>query len=211
MTSSADGNARDAASDRPQQPDHSEDVAANDQPPLERELKFAAVEHDSLRDRLLEMEAERMVASSLEDNFLFDRDDELRGQGCVLRLRIEPRGAWLTYKGPAEFEGRTKVRVEHETSVGDGDATRHLLESIGYRAVRSYQKRRELWRVGGVTVALDHTPIGDFAEFEGEAAEALAKRFGFDPGAAERRSYLRLYEDYLREHPEAPRNMTFDS
>jgi adenylate cyclase class 2 len=181
------------------------------QPTMERELKFSAVEHDSLRDRLLELEAERVVSSSLEENFLFDRDQELHRQGCILRLRVEPRGAWLTYKGPAEFEGRTKVRVEHETSVGDGDSTRNLLEAIGYSVVRSYQKRRETWRVGGVIVALDHTPIGDFAEFEGEAAEALAKRFGFDPTTAERRSYLRLYEDYLREHPEAPRNMTFES
>jgi hypothetical protein len=63
--------------------------------------------------------------------------------------------------------------------------------------------------VGGVTVALDRTPIGEFAEFEGEAAEALAKRFGFDPDKAERRSYLRLYNDYLKEHPDAPPDMTF--
>jgi adenylate cyclase class 2 len=188
-----------------------ETQAPDTQPPVERELKFAEVEHDSLRDRLIDLEAERVVPSSLEENFLFDRGQELLEQGCVLRLRMEPRGAWLTYKGPAEFEGRTKVRVEHEISVGDGDTTRSLLEAIGFQQARSYQKRREIWRVGGVTVALDHTPIGDFAEFEGEAAEALAKRFGFDPETAERRSYLRLYEDYLREHPEAPRNMTFES
>lgn len=183
----------------------------DEQPPVERELKFAAVEHDTLRDRLIDLEAERVLPSSLEENLLFDRRSELQKHGCVLRLRTEPRGAWLTFKGPAEFEGRTKVRVEHQTSVGDGAALRNLLEAIGYQVVRSYQKKREVWQVGGVTVALDHTPIGDFAEFEGEAAEALARRFGFDPEKAERRSYLRLYEDFLRANPAAPRNMTFES
>ena len=68
---------------------------------------------------------------------------------------------------------------------------------------------REEWLVGGVTIALDHTPIGDFAEFEGDRAEVVAKRCGFDPDKAERRSYLRLYEDYLKHHPDAPPEMTF--
>ncbi len=75
--------------------------------------------------------------------------------------------------------------------------------------VRRYQKVREEWQLGGVTIALDHTPIGDFAEFEGERAEVVAKRCGFDPDKAERRSYLRLYEDYLKEHPDAPPEMVF--
>lgn len=176
---------------------------------VERELKFAEVEHDRLRDRLLDMEAERMWNSVLEENWVFDRDGELEKQECVLRLRRDPRGAWLTYKGPAEYEGQTKVRSEHETEISDPDAARLILESLGYEVTRRYEKRRELWRVGGVTVALDRTPIGEFAEFEGEAAEALAKRFGFDPAKAERRTYLRLYSDYLKEHPDAPPDMTF--
>lgn len=176
---------------------------------IERELKFAAVQHDKLRDRLIELEAERVWTSALEENWVFDRAGTLEKKGCVLRLRRDPRGAWLTYKGPATFEGRTKVRVEHETEVSDPDEMRNLLESLGYRVSRRYEKRRELWQVGGVTVALDRTPIGDFAEFEGDAAEALAKRFGFDLEKAERRNYLRLYQDYLRDHPDAPADMTF--
>lgn len=176
---------------------------------VERELKFAGVEHDRLRDRLLEMEAERMWTSALEENWVFDRADELRELGCVLRLRRDPRGAWLTYKGPAEFEGHTKVRSELETELSEPENMRQILEALGYEVSRRYEKRRELWRVGGVTVALDRTPIGEFVEFEGDAAEALAKRFGFDPNQAERRSYLRLYNDYLAEHPDAPPDMTF--
>ena len=68
---------------------------------------------------------------------------------------------------------------------------------------------RETWRVGGVLISLDHTPIGDFAEFEGEGAEKLARRCDLDPDTAERRSYLRLYADHLVAHPEAPGDMVF--
>ncbi len=58
-------------------------------------------------------------------------------------------------------------------------------------------------------IALDHTPIGDFAEFEGDGAEKVAKRCKFDPETAERRNYLQIYQDYRAEHPEAPADMIF--
>ena len=176
---------------------------------LERELKFAGVELDTLRDRLIDMEAERQWASALEENWIFDRGGELLADDRYLRLRKDTRGAQLTFKGPTRFEGHLKVRVEHETTVGDVDEMRSILEALGYRLTRHYQKKREQWRLGGVTISLDHTPIGDFAEFEGEAAEPLAKRCGFDPATAERRTYLRLYEDHLAEHPDAPPDMVF--
>jgi len=176
---------------------------------IEREVKFAGVELDRLRDRLLEMSAERVTASGFEENWILDRDGELEEAGHLLRLRQDGQGAWLTFKGRPEFEGRVKVRNEQETQVGDADTARALLEGLGYEVVRRYQKMRESWRLGGVTIALDHTPIGDFAEFEGDAADRVAKRCGFDSGEAERRSYLRLYDDYRKEHPEAAPDMVF--
>lgn len=183
---------------------------ANNQDHIERELKFASVELDRLRQRLIEMEAERVQPSTFEDNWIFDRDGELEQQGRLLRLRNDNRGARITFKGKTEFEGHTKVRVEHETLISEPESMRRLLEELGYQAVRRYQKMREEWQLGGVTVALDHTPIGDFAEFEGSSAEPLAKRCGFDPEQAERRSYLRLYGDYRKDHPEAPVDMVFE-
>jgi adenylate cyclase class 2 len=176
---------------------------------LERELKFAGVELESLRERLTELEAERLRASTLEDNLLFDRDGELRGSGAILRLRKDGHGSRLTFKGPLRLEGTVRVREEREIDVGDAETTRSLLEAMGYGVTRRYQKVREEWQLGGVTIALDHTPIGDFAEFEGEGAESVARRCGLDVSRAERRSYLRLYDDYLEEHPQASADMLF--
>jgi adenylate cyclase, class 2 len=175
----------------------------------ERELKFRDVELDPLRQRLVELAAERSGPGSFEENWIFDRKGALQKEGKVLRLRKDTNGASLTLKGPSEFEGRIKVREEHETEIGDADTARALLEGLGYQMVKRYQKVREEWRLGSVTIALDHTPIGDFAEFEGEAAERVARRCGFEPEEAERRSYLRLYDDHRRDNPEAPEDMLF--
>ena len=178
-------------------------------PSVERELKFAGVDLERLRERLTELEAERIRPAAFEDNLVLDRQGELQKAGCLLRVRSDGHRARLTFKGPPSFEGRTKLRLEHEAEFDDLGELTAILESIGFEVARRYQKYREEWRLGGVAVALDHTPIGDFAEFEGEGAEKLARRCGFDPGSAERRTYLRLYDDFVKEHPEAPAEMVF--
>lgn len=176
---------------------------------LEKEIKFPGVELDRLRERLIELEAERVGPSAFEDNWILDRNNELMSSGRILRLRTDSGRARLTLKGPMRLEGNLKVRQEYEVQIENADAARSLLEGLGFEVVRRYQKMREEWQLGGVTIALDHTPIGDFAEFEGDRAEVVAKRCGFDAEKGERRSYLRLYEDYLKEHPDAPPEMVF--
>ncbi|HEX6901777.1 MAG TPA: class IV adenylate cyclase [Thermoanaerobaculia bacterium] len=175
----------------------------------EREIKFPRVELEKLRERLIELEAERAGPGAFEDNWILDRGDELLSTGRILRLRTDGGRARLTFKGPMSLEGNVKVREEREVGIENAEEAMALLENLGYSVVRRYQKVREEWHLGGVTIALDHTPIGDFAEFEGDGAETVAKRCGFDPQKAERRSYLRLYQDYLKEHPDSPPEMVF--
>jgi adenylate cyclase class 2 len=165
---------------------------------LERELKFPGVELERLKERLKELEAERAGPAAFEDNLIFDRDGELAAAGKILRLRSVGGRNWVTCKGPMHLEGPVKVRAEHEIAVEGAEEARALFEDLGYRVVTRYQKVREEWLLGGVTIALDHTPIGDFAEFEGEGAETVARRCG-----------LRLYAEHRKDHPEAPPEMTF--
>lgn len=176
---------------------------------IERELKFADVDHHDLRERLISAEAELQGPRRLEDNWVFDRGDELRETGTLLRLRVDRSGSWITHKGPASYEGSVKVRSETETLVNDVDSMRSILDSLGYRQIYRYQKYREEWHLGSIIISLDHTPIGDFVEFEGEGCETVARKFQLDPEKAERRNYLRLYGDYRCEHPDAPEDMIF--
>ncbi|MCM2270848.1 MAG: class IV adenylate cyclase [Thermoanaerobaculia bacterium] len=177
---------------------------------VERELKFAGVDLDTLRSRLLEVEAERLGPAIFEENWLIDRDGELGDRASILRVRAEEgRGAVVTFKGPAAFDGPTKVRAELEMRVESAEKALEIFAALGYRAERRYQKMREEWRLGTETICLDHTPIGDFVEFEGDRAEAVAKRCGFDPEKALRKSYLMLYAEHLAAHPAAPFDMVF--
>lgn len=175
----------------------------------ERELKFANADHGELRERLLALEAENQGSPALEDNWVLERADQPLAEGHLLRLRVDRRGALLTLKGPYTFEGRVKVRDETTIGVSDVDQALALLAKLGFEPANRYQKYREEWRLGSVVIALEHTPIGDFVEFEGEGCERVAKRCGLDPSVAERRNYLRLYRDYLADHPEASPDMVF--
>ena len=183
-------------------------MAASDEG-VERELKFACDDLEAVRERLAELDAERQAAAAFEDNLLFDRNGELEKAGSILRLRSDRHGARLTFKGPPRFEEGVKLRDEREISVSDAAEAQTLLEMLGYATVQRYQKMREEWQLGSVVAALDHTPIGDFVEFEGSSAAQVAKRCGFEIEAAEQRSYIHIYADHLREHPEAPPQMVF--
>jgi predicted adenylyl cyclase CyaB len=177
----------------------------------ERELKFSGVELPQLRERLLELQAERAAPPAFEDNWIFDRGKgELAKEGAVLRLRIDGHGAQLTLKGPAKWEETTKVRSELETRLDSAEVMQEILQRLGFRVRRRYQKMREEWRLGAVVICLDHTPIGDFAEFEGQGADKLAKRCGLAPEEAEPRTYLELYEEHLKANPESPPDMVFE-
>jgi len=188
--------------DEPERATHSAEI-------FERELKFPCDNLEGMRERLLTFEAERLAAGGAEENVIYDRKDRLQKRGEVLRLRRDRKGWWLTFKGAATFEDGVKVRLERQTEVENGDELHAILLGLGYEVVKRYEKKREEWRLGGVMVALDHTPIGDFVEFEGSGAAKVARRCEFDVEQAETRTYLELYEDYRRQHPEAPPNMVF--
>ncbi|MFQ5525275.1 MAG: class IV adenylate cyclase [Thermoanaerobaculia bacterium] len=177
--------------------------------PEERELKFRCEDLSELRERLVEAEAERVSASAKEENWVLDRAGELRREGRLLRVRSQPGGATFTFKGPARFEDGTKIRTEREVGVDDHEVVLAILRALGYQICRRYEKYRETWLLGGVAVCLDHTPIGDFVEFEGAQAGRVAKRFRFPVADAERRNYLELYEEHRALNPEAPEDMVF--
>jgi predicted adenylyl cyclase CyaB len=183
-----------------------------DGPPLEREIKVPVGDLEAMRQRLAGLGAAMAHPAGLERNWVLDRG-ELLESGRLLRLREDRRGARLTYKGPARYEGdagAVKVREEREVAVEDGAGMLALLLALGYRVVNRYEKRREEWRLGGAVIALDDTPLGPFVEVEGEAPEEVARALGLDPTRAARASYVALWDEHRRTHPEASRDMVFD-
>ena len=181
---------------------------------IECELKIPVDDLDEIHRRLATTEAEQLNAAEHEVNILFDTaSGQLATSGRVLRVRrVGPRHV-LTFKGPATYDGAVKQRREIELEISSSERISELLHALGYAPSMRYEKYRESWRLGEVRVELDHTPMGDFVELEGQTGslEATARRLGLDPTLAVAQSYIGLWQDHRRRHPGLGRDMVFTS
>lgn len=182
---------------------------------VETELKIPVNDLATVRDSLRNVEAALEMASAREVNVVFDSaDGRLSTDGCVLRLRRYGDRRVLTFKGPPSYDGPIKTRTEHELHIEGVEAMGRIFECLGFNPVARYEKDRECWRIGEVAVVLDHTPMGDFVEVEGPAAQLVevARSLGLDPTQAVRGSYLALWREYREKRPESglPADMIFE-
>jgi adenylate cyclase class 2 len=172
---------------------------------VETELKIPVADLAQVRSTLAACGATLVHDNEREVNLLLDTADrELAARGCVLRLRRYGARRVLTFKGPAAFEGRIKVRTEHELEIGNLEAMLAVFEALGFSSAVRYEKDREAWRFEGVEVVLDHTPMGEFVEVEGPAPqlEPVARSLGLDPTQAVRGSYMSLWQEFRTRNPE---------
>ena len=163
---------------------------------LEREQKYRVAQVDRLRSRLLRLGA-KVHVSGFERNELFDLDGRLRLRGYKLRLRRHGnKFAMLTLKGP-RLDGRQKTRMEVQTHV-DYEATKRILELVGFRIKETYSKIREEYQLDGCAVCLDHVPnAGWFVEIEGKPRMIcdVAQRLKLRRADREHRSYRKLIRE----------------
>jgi adenylate cyclase class 2 len=188
----------------------------SDPTPTETELKIPVPDLDSVRQRLADSNAREIHAAEREVNVLFDSaDGDMTRADRVLRLRRMGRARRLTLKGPPRFEGQIKHREELELEVGDVETMAAILDRLGFQPTLRYEKDRETWEIHGVTVTLDHTPMGDFVELEGAADRlaAAAESIGVAVADAVRGSYISLWQEYRAQNPglDLPTDMVFPS
>jgi adenylate cyclase class 2 len=171
----------------------------------EIEVKLAFESGHEAREKLLAAGAEIERERTFEDNIVFDTEAlELKATQRVLRLRRFGDDSLLTFKAPADGDGRHHVREEHESAVDDFDAVAEILGRLGYRPVYRYQKYRTKLRVGALEAVVDETPIGCYVELEGEPGDidALAERLGFASERYIRATYRELHERFAAERGE---------
>jgi len=167
-----------------------------------------------------------------ERNTLYDTpDSSLRRAGCLLRLRIETPAplAGRSMSKPAPLRGerlrailaskvplrspsrRYKERLERERSISKPRDWPRILGSLGFNPVFRYEKYRTTFRLPGLEMDLDETPVGTFLELEGAPGkiDRVARALGFSPRDYNRATYGELYAAYCRKHGRSPRNMLF--
>jgi adenylate cyclase class 2 len=179
---------------------------------LEREVKIRFRDPDHARAALCAIGAVPLRPRRLQDDALYDtRDSTLRGRRSVLRVRSEPGRSFVTFKGPVQ-PGLMKLRDEFETAVADPDVVHRVLLELGYEIWFRYQKYREEFAAGGVTIALDETPVGTYVELEGEEHAILdvAATLGLSPADFILDSYRSLFVTFARDNGLTARDMLFD-
>ena len=129
---------------------------------------------------------------------------DFRKSDEALRIREDPEGVKITYKGP-KIDPETKTRKEIEISVDNYDRAVELLKRLGFIPVREVVKRRRIYRLEDVTICFDEVKgLGSFVEIEMKSEDLesakrkileIAKRLGFDPARSIRKSYLELLEE----------------
>jgi adenylate cyclase, class 2 len=193
---------------------------------VETEIKLRVPNLPNLLHRQRQIGA-REHGRVFQENTIYDTPDgDFYRHGRLVRLRIESskkgsRDAKLTSKAPtdkAKNRGsvrksapRHKENLERETDVRDPERTARLLETIGLRPSFRYEKYRTSFRLGGLHLDLDETPIGIFLELEGRAPaiDRVAKKLGYAPADYIRSTYWDVYAADCRRHRKKPTNMVF--
>ena len=182
---------------------------------IETEIKFRVTDLEALAGRLDAAGFRLQTARSFESNVLYDTSDrQLRARTEILRIR-EYAGKWtLTHKGlPSDGPGedRHKHRVETETEIADGQALSDFFFSLGLVAAFRYEKWRTEWADLDGHCVVDETPIGNFAELEGDPdwIDRAASRLGLEQAEYLTLSYGRLFDQWRAEHGSAAEHLTF--
>jgi adenylate cyclase class 2 len=179
----------------------------------EVEVKLRA-DHGSVRERLEALGARAETTVEQVDRYYDAPHREFAETDEALRLRRVTRPGdgdeaggtetRVTYKGPL-VDDVSKTRVEHETTVVDGETMADVLDALGFTPAATVEKRREVYSLDGLTVVLDDvTDLGTFVEVELESEDVEAARercfrvvrdLGLDPDDGIRTSYLGMLLD----------------
>jgi adenylate cyclase, class 2 len=160
-----------------------------------------------------------------EQNTIYDTpDSSLYRHGRLLRVRVETPapnrlipagrpGALLTSKVPVprSTAARYKVKLECEFPLQDPRRWPIMLRTLGFRPAFRYEKYRSTFRLPGLTLDLDETPVGVFLELEGSprAIDSVAHALGYSPHDYFRGTYWDVYASECRRRGRRPRNMVF--
>ena len=145
-----------------------------------------------------------------------DEQEALDRAAEILRIRSYA-GRWmLTHKrlpdsGPGE--DTHKHRIETETQISNGEALAEVFLSLGLVAAFRYEKWRTEWHDGEGHCVVDETPIGNFAELEGDPKwiDRAADRLEIEPDRYITLSYGRLFDQWRQQHGSKAHDLTFSA
>jgi adenylate cyclase class 2 len=182
----------------------------------EIELKFLVTDARGMRAKAEASGFVLLTERTFESNTLYDTPDrQLRGRKQILRLRMYGAKCTLTHKRQSDAgdgDLRYKTRIETESVVEDCAAMAEVFHQMGYEPVFRYEKYRTEWEMGTGHLVLDETPIGVWAELEGEPAwiDRMLESLRVDQKLVSTDSYGKLFLRWKDETGSPAENLTFD-
>jgi adenylate cyclase class 2 len=190
----------------------------------EIEIKLRVANVPELIRKLSRLRA-KCTGRVLERNALFDTpDSDFRRRGRLLRVRTEsPAPSGLIPGGlrrqvitskvrfPTSRAARYKQNLEREAELGSKRDRPAALRFLGFRPGFRYEKYRATFRLPGLHLDLDETPVGVFLELEGapRVIDRVARALGFSRRDYNRDTYWDLYAAECRRRGRFPGNMLF--
>jgi adenylate cyclase class 2 len=167
---------------------------------LEIEVKIKVDDLDEIKRKIIKLGFWTIAPYAFEHNILFDtKDERLKKNKLLLRLRKVDDKYMLTFKHPpGQSFGPThyKIREEKEIEVSDYETVKSIFSGLGFQVFFIYEKYREIFDNGNVKIMMDHTPIGDFIEIEGDAEgiDKTAAQLGYSKSDYITDNYMTLFK-----------------
>jgi adenylate cyclase class 2 len=181
----------------------------------EIELKFPVADVRKMRAAALALGFEILTERTFESNTLYDSPERaLRAKKQILRLRNYGSVCTLTHKRKGDLNDTDlhyKTRIETESVVEDCAAMAEVFAQLGYLPVFRYEKYRTELAANGGKLVLDETPIGVWAELEGEPRwiDSMLEGLGVAESECMTDSYGKLFERWKEETRSPAENLTF--
>jgi adenylate cyclase class 2 len=182
----------------------------------EIELKFPVADVRRFRMAAEELGFQMVTPRTFESNTLYDTADrQLRVKKQILRLREYGGLYTVTHKRKADMSDADlhyKTRIETESVVEDVAALAEIFGQLGYQAVFKYEKFRTEYASDEGKLVLDETPIGVWAELEGDPKwiDATLAGLGVSEETCITDSYGRLFTKWKESTLSPAENLTFD-
>lgn len=120
---------------------------------IETEIKILDINKKEIEEKLLKLNAKKILDDNVEA-YYFDKDDELRKEGKVLRLRKIGEKTFLTFKKKIENKNLSQ-REEHETEVNNFENTKLILLNLGYNIREKVIKHRTSYQINETKFEID--------------------------------------------------------
>lgn len=167
---------------------------------MEIEVKIKIDDLKKIKRKIIKLGFRTISPYSFEHNILFDtKDERLKKNKLLLRLRKIDDKYIVTFKHPPEHSQDTshyKIREEKEIEVSDYENIKSIFTGLGFKVFFIYEKYREIFDNGNVKIMMDHTPIGDYIEIEGDAEgiDKIAAQLGYSKSDYITDNYMALFK-----------------